>query len=269
MAGLPHDSCAARMGAPAAGQPSPGTAAPRAVLFEPATSKVLFEKNADQLTAPASLAKLMTVEVLFDQIRKGRVSLGDAFTVSEQAAHYAHGATMALQPGAQVKVRDLLQGMLVASANNAAVVVAEGIAGSAPPFAALMNQRAREIGLTRSHFTNPHGLPDQGQRVTMREMAALAAHLIRTCPEHYGFFGQLAFTFNGATQRNRNPLLGLGIGADGLKTGQTNEAGYALVASAERDGRRLILAMNGLKSEADRAQEARKLLEWGFGRGSE
>ena len=103
----------------------------------------------------------------------------------------------------------------------------------------------------------------------MCEMAALAGHLIRTYPEHYRFFGQLAFTFNGATQRNRNPLLGLGIGADGLKTGQTNEAGYALVASAERDGRRLILAMNGLKSEADRAQEARKLLEWGFGRGPE
>jgi D-alanyl-D-alanine carboxypeptidase (penicillin-binding protein 5/6) len=257
------------LGGAVAGQPALTTAAPRAILVEFATRKVLFEKNADQLTAPASLAKLMTVEVLVDQIRKGRVRLDDAFTVSEQAARLARGATLTLKPETKVAVRDLLQGMLVVSANNAAIVVAEGIAGSVPPFAALMNLRAREIGLTRSRFTNPHGLPDPGQHVTMREMAALAAHLIRTYPEHYGFFGQQAFTFNGVTQRNRNPLLGLGIGADGLKTGQTNEAGYALVASAERDGRRLILGMNGLKSEADRAQEARKLLEWGFGRGSE
>jgi serine-type D-Ala-D-Ala carboxypeptidase (penicillin-binding protein 5/6) len=257
------------LGGAVAGQPALTTAAPRAILVEFATRKVLFEKNADQLTAPASLAKLMTVEVLLDQIRKGRVRLDDAFTVSEQAARLARGATLTLKPETKVAVRDLLQGMLVVSANNAAIVVAEGIAGSVTPFAALMNLRAREIGLTRSRFTNPHGLPDPGQHVTMREMAALAAHLIRTYPEHYGFFGQQAFTFNGVTQRNRNPLLGLGIGADGLKTGQTNEAGYALVASAERDGRRLILGMNGLKSEADRAQEARKLLEWGFGRGSE
>jgi serine-type D-Ala-D-Ala carboxypeptidase (penicillin-binding protein 5/6) len=257
------------LGGAVAGQPALTTAAPRAILVEFATRKVLFEKNADQLTAPASLAKLMTVEVLLDQIRKGRVRLDDAFTVSEQAARHARGATLTLKPETKVAVRDLLQGMLVVSANNAAIVVAEGIAGSVPPFAALMNLRAREIGLTRSRFTNPHGLPDPGQHVTMREMAALAAHLIRTYPEHYGFFGQQAFTFNGVTQRNRNPLLGLGIGADGLKTGQTNEAGYALVASAERDGRRLILGMNGLKSEADRAQEARKLLEWGFGRGSD
>jgi D-alanyl-D-alanine carboxypeptidase (penicillin-binding protein 5/6) len=208
----------------------------------------------------------MTVEILLDQIRKGHIRLDDAFTVSEQAARLARGATLTLKPETKVAVRDLLQGMLVVSANNAAIVVAEGIAGSVPPFAALMNLRAREIGLTRSRFTNPHGLPDPGQHVTMREMAALAARLIRTYPEHYGFFDRQAFTFNGLTQRNRNPFLGLGIGADGLKTGQTNEAGYALVASAERDGRRLILAMNGLKSEADRAHEARKLMEWGFGR---
>jgi len=257
------------LGGAVAGQPALTTAAPRAILVEFATRKVLFEKNADQLTAPASLAKLMTVEVLLDQIRKGRVRLDDAFTVSEQAARLARGATLTLKPETKVAVRDLLQGMLVVSANNAAIVVAEGIAGSVPPFAALMNLRAREIGLTRSRFTNPHGLPDPGQHVTMREMAALAGHLIRTYPGHYGFFGQPAFTFNDVTQRNRNPLLGLGIGADGLKTGQTNEAGYALVASAERDGRRLILAMNGLKSEADRAHEARKLMEWGFGRGPE
>ena len=249
---------------PAFGQPAPDAAVPRGILIDFATSKVLFEKNADQLTAPASLAKLMTVEVLFDQARKRRVSLDDVFTVSKQVGRFARGSTMALEPGSQVRVRDLLQGMLVVSANDAGLVVAEGIAGSVPQFAALMNQRAHEIGLVRSRFTNPHGLPDPGQHVTMREMAILAAHLIRTYPEHYGVFGQQGFTFNGVTQPNRNPLLGLGIGADGLKTGQTSQAGYALVASAKRGGRRLILAMNGLRSEAERASEARKLLEWGF-----
>ena len=254
----------AYLATPAFGQPAPDTAVPRGILIDFATSKVLFEKNADQPTAPASLAKLMTVEALFDQARKGRVSLDDVFTVSEQAGRFARGSTMALEPGSQVRVRDLLLGMLVVSANNASIVVAERIAGSVPQFAALMNQRAREIGLTRSRFTNPHGLPDPGQNVTMRDMVILAAHLIRTYPEHYGVFGQQAFTFKGVTQPNRNPLLGLGIGADGLKTGQTSQAGYALVASAERGGRRLILAMNGLRSEAERASEARKLLEWGL-----
>lgn len=252
------------LGAPVVGQPVLTTAAPRAILIEFATNRVLFEKNSDQLTAPASLAKLMTIEVLFSSIQKGRVSLDDAFTISEQAARFARGSTLVLKPGTKITVRDLLLSMLVVSANNAAVVAAEGIAGSVPQFVALMNQRAREIGLLRSRFTNPHGLPDPGQHVTMREMASLAAHLIRTYPEHYDFFGQQAFTFQGVRHRNRNPLLGLGIGADGLKTGQTNEAGYALVASAKRGGRRLILAMNGLTSEADRASEARKLLEWGF-----
>ena len=249
--------------APAAGQAPPATLAPRAILVDFAINKVLFEKNADQLTAPASLAKLMTAEVLFSELTD-RISLDDAFTVSEQAGRFAHGSTMALKPGAKVSVRVLLQGMLVISANNAALVIAEGLAGSVPRFAALMNQRAREIGLTSSRFTNPHGLPDKGQHVTMGDMAILAGHLIRTYPEHYAQFGQLEFTFDGVTQRNRNPLLGLG--ADGLKTGQTTEAGYALVASAERNVQRLILAMNGLRSEADRASEARKLLEWGFTR---
>ena len=232
------------------------------VDFEP--KRILLAKNADQDTAPASLVKLMTVEVLFNRIQKGGLSLDDSFTVSEQAARFARGSTMPLDAGAKVRVHDLLQGMLVASANNAAVVMAEGLAGSVPQFAVLMNERAREIGLTRSRFTNPHGLPEAGQRVTMRDMAVLAAHLIRTYPEHYPLFGQGSFSYRGVTWRNRNPLLGANIGADGLKTGQTNEAGYALVASAEQHGRRLILAMNGLKSEAARASEARKLFVWGF-----
>ena len=148
-----------------------------------ATNTVLLEKKADQLTAPAYLAKLMAIKVHFDQIRKGRVSLDDALTVSEQAAHFARGITLALKPGTKVKVRDLLQGMLAVSASSAVIVVAEGSAGSVPQFAILMNQRAREIALMRSRFRNPHGPPDPGQHVTMREMAILAAHLTRTYPE--------------------------------------------------------------------------------------
>ena len=127
-----------------------------------------------------------------------------------------------------------------------------------------MNDRAKVVGLTKSRFTNPHGLPDAGQRVTMREMALLAGHLISEYPEHYAMFGETTFTFNGTTWRNRNPVLAPDIGGDGLKTGQTREAGYSLVASAERSGKRLVLALNGLSSEAERAREARKLLEWGF-----
>lgn len=251
-------------GAPASGQPAPDTSAPRAILLDHATGKVMFAKHADQPSAPASLAKLMTVEVLFDQIRKGRVGLDGEFAISDQAGRFAQGSRMALTPGARVRVRDLLRGALVISANDAAIALADGIAGSVPRFAALMNQRAKEIGLANSRFTNPHGLSDPGQHVTMRDMALLASHLVRTYPEHYHLFGQPEFTHNGVTHRNRNPLLESDVGADGLKTGQTNQAGYALVASAERNGRRLVLAVNGLKSEAERAAEARKLLEWGF-----
>ncbi|HZC84638.1 MAG TPA: D-alanyl-D-alanine carboxypeptidase family protein, partial [Rubrobacter sp.] len=192
----------------AIGQPQLETSAPRAILVDLTTKSTLLERNADELTAPASLAKLMTVEVIFDQIRRGRLSLENEFTASEAAGRFARGSTMPLRPGAKVKVRDLLQGLLVASANNAAVVVAEGMAGSVPRFVALMNERAKAIGLVRSRFTNPYGLPGAGQRVTMREMALLAAHLIREYPERYALFGQKEFTFGGTTWHNRNPILG-------------------------------------------------------------
>lgn len=245
-------------------QAGPATAAPRAILLEHGTGRVLLEKNADQPTAPASLAKLMTAAMAFEALQAGRVTPDTAFAVSETAAKAARGATMGLRAGERVAVRDLLPGIVVQSSNEAAIVLAEGLAGSVPAFAALMNRRAREIGLQDSHFTNPNGLPDPKQRVTMRDMAVLAAHLLREHPERYDLFGQRAFTFRGRTYRNRNPLLDADLGADGLKTGQTAQAGYALVASAARDGRRLILAMNGLASEAERAEEARRLIAWGF-----
>ena len=248
----------------AAARELPGTAAPRAFIMDFTTGQPVLAKNADQATAPASLAKLMTAAVVFDELKGGRLRLTDEFTVSESAARSARGSTMALRAGMRVGVGDLLQGLVVQSANDAAVVLAEGIAGSVSGFAGMMNERAREIGLRASRFANPHGLPAREQHVTMRDMALLAAHLIREHPDLYPIFGQKQFTFRGTTYANRNPLLGRVDGADGLKTGQTARAGFALVASVERGGRRLILAMNGLKSEAERDAEARKLLEAAF-----
>ena len=240
------------------------TTAPRAILIDFVSGQPLLAKNADQATAPASLAKLMTAAVVLRELKRGRIHPEGEFTVS-QAAQAARGSTMALRAGMRVKVHDLLQGLIVQSANDAALVLADGTAGSVKAFAAIMNEQARGIGLRISRFSNPHGLPARGQQVTMREMALLAAHLIREYPDWYRLFGQREFTFEGTTYRNRNPLLADLKGADGLKTGQTAQAGFALVASAERGGRRLILAMNGLRSEAERAAQARQLLEAGFG----
>lgn len=244
------------------------TAAPHAILMDYDSGTVLLDKDADQLTPPASLAKLMTVAVVFDQLEKGRISLDDTFTVSKRAwergGAKSGGSTMFLPLNSQVSLRDLLRGIIVQSGNDASIVVAEGVAGSVENFAEMMNRRAKEIGLEKSNFTTPHGLPHPDQKVTMREMAKLADHLIREYPEYYKIYSEREFAYNGITQANRNPTLGDVEGADGLKTGHTSESGYALVASAERDGRRLILAMNGLESMGQRATEARKLLEWGF-----
>jgi D-alanyl-D-alanine carboxypeptidase (penicillin-binding protein 5/6) len=171
---------------------------------------------------------------------------------------------MFLQPGEGVKVGDLIQGIAVQSGNDAAVTVAEGLAGTEEAFAERMNRRAKEIGVSDSHFVNPHDLPHPDEHVTMRDMARLAAHLIRTYPERYAVFHEAEFTYNKVRQHNRNPVLGEVPGADGLKTGHTEEAGYSLVASAVRDDRRLILAMSGLKTAGARAEEARKLIEYGL-----
>ncbi len=243
----------------------PATSAPRAILIEAATGRVLFEKNADEPTAPASLAKLMTIEIVLDRIKAGALRPDTLLPVGAEAAKARSGASIPLEAKAKVSVDDLLQALIVQSANNAALVVAEGVAGSVPAFVDLMNRRAEAIGLGAMRFANPNGVPGGTQRVTMRGMALLGAHLVRTYPEHYARFGQRTFTFAGGAYRNRNPLLDAGIGADGLKTGQTNAAGYALVASAEQNGRRLVLALNGLPSEAERKAEALKLMAFGFG----
>ena len=248
----------------AAAQQPLRTTAPRTFLLDLATNQTLLAKNADEATAPASLAKLMTAAVLFRELNGGTVRLEDEFIVSQSAVKEVRGSTMRLRSGMRVKVSDLLQGLIVQSANDAAAVLAEESAGSVEAFVHRMNEYARAIGLSSSRFSNPHGLPGSGQTVTMREMALLAAHLIREYPERYRLFAQREFTFAGNTYRNRNPLLASVEGVDGLKTGQTAQAGYALVASAQRGGRRLILAMNGLRSQSERATQARQLLEAAF-----
>ncbi len=244
------------------------TAAPTALLIDYDTGAVLLEKDADKTVPPASLTKLMTLEVLFHRIEQGKVRLDDTFGVSEHAwrtgGPKSGSSTMFLRPGETVKVEDLIQGVAVQSGNDAAVAIAEGVAGTEEAFADMMNARAKEIGMTGSHFVNPHGLPHPEEHVTMRDMVRLAAHLIRTYPDRYPIFGEAEFTYNKIRQPNRNPVLAEVPGADGLKTGHTKESGYSLVASANRDGRRLILAMSGLESQRARAEEARKLLEYGF-----
>lgn len=244
------------------------TSAPYALLMDYDTGAILFEKAADELMVPASLAKLMTAEVVFHEIAEGRLTLDTEMAVSENAWRKgggpSGGSAMFVNVHSRVKVLDLLRGLIVQSGNDAAIVLAEGISGNEPTFAGKMTARARELGLSRSTFTNATGMPDPMQRVTARELAHLAAHIITTYPDLYKMFGEREFTWNKIRQTNRNPLLPMEIGADGLKTGNVDDAGYGLVGSAVQNSQRLIVVVNGLKTARDRAQEGRKILEWGF-----
>ncbi len=244
------------------------TAAPYAILIEAESGTVLFEKSADTLVAPASLAKLMTAETVFHEIKEGNLKLDQEFVVSEHAWRKggapSGGSTMFAPVHSRIKVSDLLQGAIIQSGNDSCIALAEGIAGNEDNFVRMMNARARELGLTQSNFTNPTGLPDPNQRVTSRELAKLARHIIATYPEFYKWYGEKDFTWNKIRQSNRNPLLAMNIGADGMKTGFTTEAGYGLVGSAVQNNMRLIVVVNGLKTANERADEARKLLNFGF-----
>jgi serine-type D-Ala-D-Ala carboxypeptidase (penicillin-binding protein 5/6) len=244
------------------------TAAPHAILIEAESGSVLFEKAADDLIPPASLSKLMTAEVVFNEVKQGRLDLGKEFITSTNAWRRggapSRTSAMFIPIHSKVSVDDLLHGVIIQSANDACIVLAEGIAGSESAFAEMMVKRARELGLTKSTFGNSNGLPDPRQLMTTRELGKLARHIIETYPEYYKLYGEREFTFNKIRQQNRNPLLNMTIGADGLKTGYTKEAGYGLVGSAVQNGMRLIVVVNGLKSEKERADEAKKLLEWGF-----
>jgi serine-type D-Ala-D-Ala carboxypeptidase (penicillin-binding protein 5/6) len=242
--------------------------APTAILIEASSGSVLFEKNADELRAPSSMMKLMTAEVVFHAIQEGEVKLTDEYRVSENAWRRggapAGGSTMFAAIHSKVSVDDLLHGAIIQSGNDSCIVLAEGIAGNERIFADMMTKRARELGLARSTFANSNGLPDPGNKMTVRELATLARHIIRTYPEFYKLFGEKEFTWNKIRQQNRNPLLNSMEGADGLKTGFTKEGGYGMVGSAVQNGVRLIVAINGLDDPDDRATEAKKMLEWGF-----
>jgi len=243
-------------------------ATPRAILIEAESGAVLFEKGADELVPPASLAKLMTVETVLDQVTLGNVKLEDEFVISENAWRKggapSGGSTMFAAIHSRVKVIDLLRGAIIHSGNDACIALAEGLGGNEASFARMMNDRARELGLTKSIFTNSNGLPDPEMKVTVRELGMLARHIIQTYPEEYKIFGEREFTWNKIRQQNRNPLLALNIGADGLKTGYIKEAGYGLVGSAVQNGMRLIVVVHGARNEKERVDEARKLLDWGF-----
>jgi len=239
------------------------TPAREAILMDYETGTVLFAKKPDEPMPPASMTKIMTAYMVFERLKDGRLSLDDTFRVSERAWRKG-GSKMFVEVGNEVRVEDLLRGVIVQSGNDASIVLAEGVAGTVEAFAEMTNEKARELGLTNSHFENPNGWPHPEHRMSARDLAVLSRHIIQDFPEYYHFFSELEFTWNEIRQFNRNPLLRRNMGVDGLKTGHTQNAGYGLTASAERDDRRLILVVAGLQSAKQRAQEAARLLEWGF-----
>jgi D-alanyl-D-alanine carboxypeptidase (penicillin-binding protein 5/6) len=249
-------------------QPAPSntgfdTLAKHALIIEADTNTVLFDKNAEQRMPPASMSKIMTAYVVFSMLKEGRISLGDELPVSEHAWKLG-GSKMFVAIGGRIKIEDLIKGMLIQSGNDACVVLAEGLAGSEPAFVDLMNQKAQELGLKDSHFANTTGLPDPNEWMTARDLATLAMHIIHDFPEYYHYFSEKEFGFNNIEQGNRNPLLYKNIGADGLKTGHTDESGYSLTASVVRGDRRVIVVISGLDSMKDRASEGERLTEWAF-----
>ncbi|SOH92166.1 D-alanyl-D-alanine carboxypeptidase (penicillin-binding protein 5/6) [Monaibacterium marinum] len=239
------------------------TAATAALVIDYDTGAVLLEKNADEPIPPASMSKLMTLNMLFEAIQEERVSLDDTFPVSENAHGYP-GSTMFLETRHNPTVRDLIRGIVVLSGNDACIVVAEHLAGSEGAFAYQMTERARELGMTGSTFANSTGWPAESHRMSARDLVFLAQRMLGEFGEHYSFFAEREFTWNGITQPNRNPLLYSSIAGDGLKTGHTEEAGYGLVGSAVRDGRRIVFMITGLQSTADRTNESERIAAWAF-----
>lgn len=239
------------------------TKALNAILVDAKTDAVLFEKNSDQLMHPSSMSKLMTIYMVFDRLKQGKLSLKDTFTVSEKAWRM-QGSKMFVHVGSQVSIEELIRGVIIQSGNDACVTLAEGLMGSEEAFAEAMNKKAKELGLKHSHFKNATGWPDPEHLMTSRDLAILAEHLITQFPEYYHYFSEMEFVYNNIRQQNRNMLLGRNLGVDGLKTGHTEEAGYGITISAEQKGRRLILVVNGLEGTVERANEAERLLQYGF-----
>ena len=244
------------------------TRIPQAILIDVGTGTVLFEKNADERAPPASMAKIMTMAVVFSALRSGALTLEQEFVVSEDAWRTggapSRGTTMFAALGSSIRVGDLIRGVIVQSANDGCIILAEGLAGSQESFAVLMNREAERLGLENTRFTNPTGYADPGQYASVRDLARLTAYVIREFPEYYSIYAEPEFTWNKIRQLNRNPLLSLVSGADGLTTGSTPESGFGLAGTAVRNGQRLILVVNGAESEKLRNDEVRKLFEWGF-----
>ena len=239
------------------------TEAREAVLVDAQSGRVLFEKNADELMPPSSMTKVMTLYLVFERLADGRLTMEDTLPVSERAWRKG-GSKMFVEVGDRVSIENLLRGIIIQSGNDACIVVAEGLSGTEDAFAREMTKRGREIGLTSSTFKNSTGWPDPEHRMTARDLNLLALRTILDFPQYYHYFAETDFTWSDITQSNRNPLLYKNMGADGLKTGHTQEAGYGLTASAIRDGRRLVLVVNGLPSERARSEESERLIEWGF-----
>ncbi|MDX1482969.1 MAG: D-alanyl-D-alanine carboxypeptidase family protein [Alphaproteobacteria bacterium] len=239
------------------------TTAKQAIMIDAETGAVLLEKNADQPVPPSSMSKMMTVYLVFERLKEKSLSMSDTFLVSRKAWKRG-GSKMFVEVGKKVSVADLLRGVIVQSGNDAAIVLAEGLAGDEKSFAAQLNDKGREMGLTNSTFKNASGWPEEGHLMSVRDIATVSLRTIRDFPEYYKIYAEKTFTFNGIRQGNRNPLLYRNVGADGLKTGHTEAAGYGLAASAERNGRRLILVVNGLPSMRARSVESHRLMAWGF-----
>ena len=241
------------------------TVAKQAIMIDADTGQIILEKNSDELMKPASMAKLMTIYIAFEKIKNKSISLDDKFIVSEKAWK-KRGSRTFLEPSQTVLVEDLLRGVIVQSGNDAAIVLAEGISGTEDIFSDLMNSIARELNMNDTIFKNSTGWPDPDQNTTSKDLSFLATNLINKFPDLYKMFAEKSFTYNGIKQDNRNPILynNLVFGADGLKTGHTQESGYGLVASAKRDNLRFILVLNGMTSMRQRKQESSRLLNSAF-----
>jgi D-alanyl-D-alanine carboxypeptidase (penicillin-binding protein 5/6) len=240
------------------------TPARAAIILDSRTGAVLFEKNADERIPPASMSKLMTAYMIFDQLRNGKLRLDEEILVSERAWKMG-GSQMFIEVGERVKVEDLIRGIIIQSGNDACVTMAEAIAGSEEEFARQMTEKAAEIGLTGSTFANSTGLDAPGHLMTVRDLALLARRIIQDFPDFFQYYGEREYEYAGIKQPNRNPLLQAGVpGVDGMKTGFTDGSGYGLVATAKRDDRRIITVLAGLKSTAQRRTEGERLLEYGF-----
>lgn len=241
------------------------TLAKQAIVIDFDTGTVLLDKNADEQMPTSSMSKVMTIYAVFDAIKKGQLALGDTLPVSEKAWRMG-GSKMFVEVDKRVKVEDLIRGVIVQSGNDATVVLAEGVAGSENAFADMINAKAKELGMDNSHFANASGWPDPDHYSTARDLAILGRAIIRDFPDHYKYYSEKEFAYNNIKQGNRNPLLYRNIGADGIKTGHTEAAGYGLIGSGTENGRRVVIVINGLEDSRARAEESAKLLEWGLKR---